>query len=274
MCMFVASLASAGAPPVHVTSDQLKILSKEKRAIYSGHAIAKREATTITCDTLEVQLGPSDEVETILAQGHVVGVEGDREVRGDKATFNNLTGVLALTGNPMGKQGLREVSGEEVIFVSGKDLMSVKKPHAVAEDPAKKSSPLVIDADTLDLDSNRHLALWKGHVVATRNTLTVKAPELEALYNDEGTVTRIVAKHQVEAADGDRWATGNRANFDLQDQRLILTGNAQARQGLNRMKGSRVTFFVSSNKLEVENAVTVFSTSTPRPKSSVPKGAR
>jgi lipopolysaccharide transport protein LptA len=253
---------SMTANPIEVKADSLQVFSTEKRALYTGHAVAKRSQTTITCDQIEVRLGKTDEIETVIADGHVVATEGDREVTGTHAIFNNTTGVMTLTGNPKGKQGFREVTGDEVVFTTGTDVLQVKNPHTVIDDLAHPEKKMIIDSDSLVLDSNRSVAKWKGHVVAKRGTTTITAPELDAHYDEKGQVTRVLAANQVEATDGDRWAKGKKANYDVANGTLVLTGNPEATQGANRMRGSKVIFYLSSNKLEVENATTVFSKPT------------
>jgi lipopolysaccharide export system protein LptA len=66
--------------------------------------------------------------------------------------------------------------------------------------------------------------------------------------------------------DGEKWARGDRAEFDNVRGVLVVTGNPEARQGPNFMRGTKVTFVVGKDTLEVENARTVFETERGVPK--------
>ncbi|MEW5742456.1 MAG: LptA/OstA family protein, partial [Myxococcota bacterium] len=116
---------------------------------------------------------------------------------------------------------------------------------------------LAIDADRLVLDQQRNVASWTGHVRVTRGPTLITAPELIAHSDERGEITRVQAKGGVEATERDRWARGQRADYDVKRGVLVVTGNPEARQGKNRMRGSKVTFLPGADFIEVENATTV-----------------
>jgi len=260
--------------PVQVSADKLELLNKEQKAIYTGHAKAIRDTTTMTCERLVVEYGADREVSRILARGNVEAVDGERWARGDEADYDNRTGTLVMRGNPQARQGKREVLGQLVTFVTGTDRVVVEKARTRVDDEkgfsrdgGVSSGPqrVTIDADQLVLDEQKNLAVWKGHVVARRSATTITAPELTAVYDDQGTITKVLARGGVEATEKDRWARGQRGDYDVQTGVLVVTGQPQARQGTNRMKGTRVTFFTGSDFIEVENATTVIEVESKRP---------
>jgi lipopolysaccharide export system protein LptA len=244
---FVLLLGALLSRPVTVTADHLEVLDKERKAVYRGHAQALRDSTTMTCDTLTVFYSDKREVEHIEAQGNVEAVDADRHAWGDRADFDNATGVLVVHGNPHAQQGERRVTGDEIVFTSGIDRVEVKNAHT-------KDDATSIDADKLVLEADRKIANWTGHVVAHKATTTVNAPLLTAHYDEKGTVTRVEARGGVEVRDKDRWAKGARADFDALQGRLVVTGKPEARQGNSRIYGKSVTFVQGSDTLEVENA--------------------
>ncbi len=245
----------APARPVTISADRLELFNRESRAVYTGHARAVRDTLTLTCDRLEVFFTADRQVQRIVASGDVVAVDGDREARGEQAEFQNDTGVLTVRGNPRGRQGLREVEGELVTFTTGTERLEVTqaKTRAAQADAQRLS----IDADLLVLENPKAEARWLGHVKAVRGKTTLLTPELLATYDDAGTITRVQAKGGVEATEGDRWARGQRGDYDVQKGVLVVTGKPEARQGKSRMRGTKVTFFSGTEFLEVENATTV-----------------
>ncbi len=182
------------------------------------------------------------------------GMNG-KEAWGDEAEFINDTGVLTMRGSPRGKQGPREIEGEVVTFVTGIDRLVVTKARTKVKEP--KDQRVSIDADLLTLEGPKNEAKWTGHVRAIKAKTTLLAPELTAHYDDKGEIDRVLARGGVEVTEGDRWARGQNADYDVPKDTLVVTGKPEAKQGKSRMKGTKVTFFSGSEFLEVENATTV-----------------
>lgn len=255
------------ARPIVITADNLEVLGQENRAIYSGQAKVVRDTTTLTCEKLTVHYNTRREVERIDLKGAITAQDGERWAQGEEATYDNITGVLTVTGQPRARQGLRTVAGEEVRFTTGSEKLEVKKARTVVEGE-RNLKRVEIDADQLVMESPKHLATWTGHVKAKRDATTLRAPILVAHYDAGGSVTLVEAKGGVEVTDGDKWAKGQRASFDNRSGVLVVTGKPEAKQGKNRMQGSRVTFISGSDKLEVDNATTLIEAS---PKDKPPR---
>lgn len=241
--------------PVTVNAEHFEFFKKESRALYSGHAKAVRDTLTITCDFIDVFFTPTSEMQRIVARGHVYAIDGDREAWGDEAEYIDETGVLTMHGNPRGKQGFREVEGEVVTFTTGIDRLLVTKAHTRVKEP--KDQRVAIDADLLTLEGPKNEATWTGHVHAVKAKTTMLAPVLIAHYDAAGEIDRVLGRGGVEVTEGDRWARGQNADYDVPKGQLVVTGKPTARQGKSRMKGTKVTFFTGTEFLEVENATTV-----------------
>ncbi len=258
-------LAASGAPdpgllarPIEVSADKLELLNKEGRAIYTGHARALRDTTTVTCDTLTVFYAAGRDVSRIVAAGHVVAVDGERTAKGERATYDNLTGILVVDGNPEAQLGTRTVKGDRVTFTTGLDKVEITKAKTVAPNEGSAQGATVeIDAELLVLEDKQSTAVWSGNVHARRGPTLIKAPLLTAHYDAQGVVTHVEARGGVEATDGDKWARGQRADYDNARGVLVVTGKPEARQGPNRMRGTRITFVTGKDLLEVENATTL-----------------
>lgn len=272
LALLFLSLLAAGAPdggalkaaalvrPVEVTSDKLEILGKDNRAVYQGHAKAVRDATTITCDRLVVHYSNRQEVQRIDALGHVVATENDRRATGDEAEFDNTTGVLTMKGAPAEAfQGGNHVAGPKVVFTSGSDVIEVDDARTVVEESTATGgkAPVHIDAAHLKILGQQNQAVWTGNVKAKRGTTNLKGQKLTAFYGPDQQLTRLEVRGGAEVLDLDRWARGERADFDPKTGVLVVTGNPEARQGKNRMRGTKVTFTQGSDKLEVENPRTL-----------------
>ncbi len=252
-------LSAAPAKSVRLSADTLDVVGPKRQAIYRGHAKAERDSTTIAADQFVVQLSADQQIETIDATGNVTAIDGTRSAWGDAATYDNRTGILIVTGNPRAQEGLRQVTGDEMTFTTGSDQLVVKNAKTLTDDakaPTDKKQ-LSVESDVLTIDKQRSTALWRGHVRARRGAMLLRAPVLNATYNASGEIDRASASGGVEATEGDRWAKGKQAEYDVAKGVLVVTGNPEARQGNNRMKGTRITFYSGTEFTEVENATTI-----------------
>lgn len=129
--------------------------------------------------------------------------------------------------------------------------------------PAEFKHPVEITADKFEIRGKSQDATWVGHVKAIRGTTTLTCDRLVAHYTQAQEITHIQCLGNVEAQDGDKWAKGEKADFDNQAGVLVVTGSPEARQGQNHMKGTQVTFYVGKDLIEVQNAQIIFESQKP-----------
>jgi len=245
--------------PAQITASHFQVLNKDLKLEYTRDVKVVRDTLTMTCDRLIVEYGADHEVTRMLARGNVEAVDQGRWARGDEADYDNNTGVLVIRGNPQARQGKREVTGDLVTFVNGSEQVVVTKAKTRVENQLDGGAvdKIAIDADSLLLDDRQSLATWTGHVKAKRADTTMVAPKMTATYDDQGAITRIEGMGGVEATQGNKWAKGQHADYDAQRGVLVVTGNPEARQDRNRMRGTKVIFYQGSDLLEVENVTSI-----------------
>lgn len=135
-------------------------------------------------------------------------------------------------------------------------------PAGTAPDAGVKSSmtgkhPLEIEADHLHVEGKKQETLWRGHVKVKRGTTNITCDRMLSHYTDDQEVTRVECHGNVQVLDEDKWAKGDRADFDNITGILIVTGNPEAKQGGNHVRGTKVTFSVDKDTIEVDNATAV-----------------
>ncbi|MBI3181690.1 MAG: hypothetical protein HYZ28_06070 [Myxococcales bacterium] len=246
--------------PVVVAADRLEVFAKERKAVYTGNARATRDSTTINCERLTVSYSGAQEVEQVLAEGGVEVVDGDLWAKGERADFDNRTGLLVMTGEPRAKVGRAQVAGSKVRFTAGSEVLEVEEARTLFEELGQGPVPkgrVTVDARRLEVYASRNEAVWSGKARALRGPTEILAERLVAHYGEDREIRRLEATGGVEVRDQGRWAKGGRADFDNGSGVLVVTGEPEARQGPNHMRGTRVTFTVGQDALEVENARTV-----------------
>ncbi len=68
-------------------------------------------------------------------------------------------------------------------------------------------------------------------------------------------ITRIEALGKVRIVEGDRVATGDKAIYYTQEDKIVLLGNPQLWQGENSLKGHEIIFYHKENRAVVEGEI-------------------
>jgi lipopolysaccharide export system protein LptA len=83
--------------------------------------------------------------------------------------------------------------------------------------------------------------------------MTMRSETLTAYYDPEmKQMKQIVAEGKVNATQGNRVATGNKAVFDDQNKTVTLTGSPVMRQGNSQVSGAKVVYYVDKDKAIAE----------------------
>ena|SRR5215471_821704 len=131
------------------------------------------------------------------------------------------------------------------------------------EEPKKKSSsagfefnkkdPIYITSDWMEADQKKNTIIYKGRVVTVQADMTMRSEMLTAYYDPETKkISQIVAEGKVNATQGNRVATGEKAVFDDKARTVTLTGSPVMRQGNNQVSGTKVVYFIDEDKATAE----------------------
>ena len=117
-----------------------------------------------------------------------------------------------------------------------------------------KKDPIYITADWMEVDQAKSTIVYKGRVVAVQSDMTMRSDALVAYYDPEmKQMKQIVLDGKVNATQGTRVATGDRAVFDDKAKTVTLTGNPVMRQGNNQVSGAKVVYFIEQDRAMVES---------------------
>lgn len=146
------------------------------------------------------------------------------------------------------------------------------KPNKKAAKEGGKASafqmrPVNITSDRFEIMPNAERAVWVGHVVAERDDVKIQCDKLTATFGEKHRIREILCEghvHMVQRRSGqkpvDREAWGERAHFDNAKSVVTVTGNPEAKEGRNRIKGDKVLFYVAEDRVVVEKPRMVFET--------------
>ena len=136
--------------------------------------------------------------------------------------------------------------------------------HGASRDDAKsksddsvfefnKKEPIYITSDWMEVDQKKNTITYKGRVVTIQSEMTMRSETLTAVYDPEmKQIRQIIAEGKVNAVQGNRMATGDRAIFDDKAKTVTLTGNPVMRQGNSQVTGSRIIYYIEQDRAVAE----------------------
>jgi lipopolysaccharide export system protein LptA len=138
-------------------------------------------------------------------------------------------------------------------------------------------APIDIVSDTVEANQKENTVTFKGNVVAKQEDTTLYANTLVILYDPEmKKLKEIMAIGNVKIVQLDRRATGQKATFQQEENKVVLDGDAVVREGENEIRGERVIFYVDEERSIVEggkgNRVNTRITPPPKEKQPIADG--
>ena len=116
-----------------------------------------------------------------------------------------------------------------------------------------KKDPIYITADWMEVDQTKNTITYKGRVVTIQADMTMRSETLTAYYDPEmKQMKQIVAEGKVNATQGNRIATGDKAVFDDKTKTVTLTGSPVMRQGNSQVSGAKVVYYMDQDRAVTE----------------------
>ncbi len=135
--------------------------------------------------------------------------------------------------------------------------------------------PLSIHADELEASQtggSRRLVFKKG-VRVSQADMTLESARLEAFYPEKASQPeRLVASGGVRVAQGTREARCDQATYYRSDERMLCEGNAELRDGDDRVAGEVIEFDLAAERVLVKGGANVLFHPEPDPAPGSPAG--
>lgn len=175
--------------------------------------------------------------------------------------------ALPVMGTPAWGQG-----------VASKAPTSQPPPPRKTKADQKPEIPLYISASQLEADQDKRLIVFKGQVKAVYGEATLYADRLLVFYQPEKKgrpsssaadkpqeisplgdlggekIDRIEAQGKVRFVQGDRVATGDKAIYYRDQDKIVLLGSPQVWRGESHLRGSQITIYLASRRVVVQGS--------------------
>jgi lipopolysaccharide export system protein LptA len=152
-----------------------------------------------------------------------------------------------------------------------------KKPRAeVGFGFTSSRDPIDINSDSVEANQKQNTVTFKGNVVAKQGDTTLYSNTLVIIYDpNTKKLKEIIATGNVKIVQLERRATGQKATFQQDENKMVLDGEVVVREGENVIRGERVIFYVDEERSVVEagkgGRVSTHITPTPKEESESKK---
>ncbi len=124
--------------------------------------------------------------------------------------------------------------------------------------PSPEARKTEITAGYMTFDYERMNAVFETNVVVQDPEMRLESDKLWVLMDKiSQQITSAKAIGHVKITEKDRIATGDQAEYNAKDGKLVLTGNAAVSSPSKTLKGSRITFWRGDNRIECERPTMV-----------------
>jgi len=133
------------------------------------------------------------------------------------------------------------------------------EPLAPNTSAAAKTSPGAVIKETevtsnsFKLDLSKKFGTFTGSVTVKDPNFDLTSDELVVYFDVDNKMERIVARGSVKIKQASgRSAEAREAEYILADKKIRLTGDPVVNQGANRVTGTVITIYPSSDRMEVD----------------------
>ena len=116
---------------------------------------------------------------------------------------------------------------------------------------------LRIEADRSEWDLKARTVVFRGQVRATRGTMLMRCDRLDVRLGEGDAIEGAVAQGEITVTQGERLATGGRAELFAQRGELVITGSPVVQEGGNSMAGEVITLWLDDDRVDCESCTLV-----------------
>lgn len=131
--------------------------------------------------------------------------------------------------------------------------------------PEDRDKPVQVNAQRMEWHNQRQQGVYQGEVIATQGELRLEAATLTLFRGPEGELTRALAEAgdslaymrdlpELDEPEVEAWAES--IDYHPAEDKIILTGQARLVQGEDSFRGHRLTYHLTTQDLEAEQAET------------------
>jgi len=122
--------------------------------------------------------------------------------------------------------------------------------------PSDKNAPVDIEADSGEIDQATGTTIYQGDVIITQGSMKLEARKVTVQYKNKRphqlTATGKPARFKQKPDESKPWVhgTGNKIEYLIHSEELVLTGNAELQQDGDSFRSDRIVYDRAKAKLK------------------------
>ncbi len=138
-----------------------------------------------------------------------------------------------------------------LLLASGFLLLYSSGSHAENQN---EKTPIKITSTRMETYNEKNIVSFLENVIAVKGDMTIYSDRLD-VYSDKGQkkLIKIIAEGNVRIEKGGKTATGSRAEYYEDEQKLILKGNPQLKEKDNLIEGSEIIYYIKDENILVRS---------------------
>lgn len=121
---------------------------------------------------------------------------------------------------------------------------------------ADTSAPVEVTADNLSVDQNANTATFEGNVVIGQGEMRLSAGRVLVVYaEDRSRIRRLEARGGVTLVNGAEAAEAERADYNIDDGTVVMTGNVLLTQGASALSAERMVVNLETGQAQMTGRV-------------------
>lgn len=114
---------------VQVDADEVQYQYQDRKAVFHGKPLVKvtREDAVLTCRRLDTENDEEGGIRRAVCTGDVKLVRGPKTATCERATFDNATGRVVCTGNPVLREGESVMRGQLLTYDLDADRVTMSQ---------------------------------------------------------------------------------------------------------------------------------------------------
>ena len=130
-------------------------------------------------------------------------------------------------------------------------LLPVSIPAAPAVSPQDRG-PIHVTSDRLEADDEARTVIFSGNAVATQDDVTIHGDRLTIKYaGEKREIVQMIADGHVRIVQQGKLATGEKAVFYKQEERVVMTGSPKVTEGESFVEGQEITLYLNEKRTVV-----------------------
>lgn len=196
--------------------------------------------------------------------------------------------------HPALQAGLRALGVAGALLICAPMSVSAQAPGTGFATGYQSNSgkPVDIEADSLEVDDKKKIAIFRGNVSATQGDINLKSNTIHVTYTGGGTKTANAGSSDAASPFGgggdisqikaegnvvvvmkskNQQVKGDVAVFDVPAQKVTVSGNISLSEGSNTIKGTKLVVDIKNGTSTVESTGRVGAVFTPKEKDNKDK---